>query len=80
MTGLELFMIDLAEFCSFAQNKCASSVSRAEIPNCPPKNPQFTVTIQGQQIKAVEDFLADRYKVPKKYITSVDQTNNKKKK
>lgn len=69
MTGLDLYMIDFSEMSSYLQHKCASSVSiKPDEIRSTPKNPRFIVEVQGNQIKALEDILTLKYKVPKKYI------------
>ncbi len=74
-------MIDFGELSSYLQNKCASSVSINEIEGKSTlKNPKNLVKVQGQQIKAIEDILVERYKIPKKYIKSIDNCGGKKKK
>ena len=69
ITGLELWQIDLDEFCSYTQHKCACSVSKADL-EVNVKNPKYAIQVQGAQIKAMEEILGGRYKVPKKYMSS----------
>ena len=76
-----MYMIEFGELGSYLQNKCASSVSINEIEGQSTiKNPKHLVKVQGQQIKAIEDILVERYKIPKKYIKSIDNCGGKKKK
>ena len=79
ITGLEMWQIDLAEFQSFVQNKCAGAVSISENLGTV-KQPKYSIQLQGAHIKALEDILVDRYKIPRKYIQSQDDTGKKKKK
>ena len=81
VTGLDMYMIDYAEMSSYLQHKCASSVSVKKLEHLStPKNAKHSVEIQGNQTRALEDILCDRYQVPKKYIVSEDKCGQKKKK
>lgn len=50
------------------------------IPGGSLKNQKFSIQVQGNQVKQLEDILVERYKVPKKYIHTEDNTNQGKKK
>mmetsp|Transcript_29476 Transcript_29476/g.44732 ORF Transcript_29476/g.44732 Transcript_29476/m.44732 type:complete len:135 (+) Transcript_29476:1678-2082(+) len=81
ITGLEIYQIDLDEFCSHLQHKCASSVSKELLISIStPKNPKHKIQVQGNQIPYIMDVLTERYMVPSKYIVSEDKTSKKKKK
>ena len=81
ITGLDLYLIDLPTLATYLQHKCASSVSIKKLEHLStPKSAKHMVEIQGNQIKAMEDILTEKYKVPKKYITAEDKCGGKKKK
>ena len=63
-----MYQLDFDELTSFMQHKCASSVTMNETHESTLKSPKYLLKIQGNQIKALEELLADRYKVPRKYI------------
>jgi translation initiation factor 2D len=79
VSGLDLFLIDYDEFTQHLRVKCASSVSLSEDKDHTLKCPKYNVMIQGQQLQQLEEILVDKYKVPKKYIKSVDLVPGKKK-
>lgn len=81
VTGLDMYLIDLSAMSTYMQHKCASSVSVKNLEHLStPKNPKHIFEIQGNQIKAMEDILTEKYQVPKKYITTEDKCGGGKKK
>ena len=81
VTGLDMYLVDLSSLSTYLQHKCASSVSVKKLEfESTPKNPKHAVEVQGNQIKALDDILTDKYKIPKKYITIEDKCGGKKKK
>lgn len=86
--GLELYQVDLQEFARHLRNKCQSAVTINELPpasskqggGIPVKGPLREVVIQGKMIKEIEESLCSRYKIPLKYIESVNKLPEKKKK
>ena len=81
ITGLELYLIDFDELCSYLQHKCASSVAIAEIEHLSTaKNQKFVIKIQGSQCSLIKEILMEKYAVPQKYITTKDLCGGKKKK
>lgn len=79
ISGLDLFLIDYDEFTQHLRVKCASSVSLSEDKDHTLKSPKYNVMVQGQHLKALEDILTEKYKVPKKYIHAQDLVPAKKK-
>ena len=79
VNGLELFMSDYDEMTSYLKNKCATSVSKSEHKDHTPKSPKYTVIVQGQQLKILEQIFTEKYMIPKKYIKMQDKVGGKKK-
>ncbi|KAJ7323398.1 Eukaryotic translation initiation factor 2D [Desmophyllum pertusum] len=77
--NLESYGIDPQEFAHNIQIKAATSTSVSQLPG---KHiaPGLQVLVQGNQVAIVAKFLLDECKIPKKYISGIEQLKSGKKK
>jgi len=77
--NLESYGIDPQEFAHNIQIKAATSTSVSQLPG-KHTAPGMQVLVQGNQVAIVAKFLLDEYKIPKKYISGLEQLKSGKKK
>jgi translation initiation factor 1 (eIF-1/SUI1) len=78
--GLELFQIDYEEIVPYLSQKCAGSATLHESTSHLAKKDSHEIQVQGSHIDAISDILTKRYRIPQKYIDTVNTIESKKKK
>ena len=76
---MELFQIDYDELVPFLSHKCAGSATLHEVSEGTKKD-HHTVQVQGEHLDSIVEILTKKYKVPIKYINTINNINSKKKK
>jgi translation initiation factor 1 (eIF-1/SUI1) len=79
VTGLELWQIDYDEIVPFLSVKCAGSATLHEA-GAGAKKDAMEIQIQGEHIETITEILVKKYKIPIKYIESINNIESKKKK